>query len=148
MFVSFVNSIGFQAAVLVSLGALLDAAQLMTPETLEGARPLVERPDGVRVGAIEHVAALAAYLDQAHFAEHAKVLRNRRLLELEAPDDIPYGALLERKEIENLSTTWLGDSVEGVGSGGGSRHGLIIHSHTGICQAPLTCCCVSCDWQA
>src|SRR5215472_2029215 len=74
MFVSFVNSIGFQAAVLVSLGALLDAAQLMTPETLKGPRPLVERPDGVRVGAIEHAAPLAAYLDQADFAKHAKVL--------------------------------------------------------------------------
>jgi hypothetical protein len=45
------------------------------------------------------------------------------LLQLEAPDDIPYRALLERKEAENLSTTWLGDSVEGVGSGRGSRHG-------------------------
>jgi len=121
MFVSFVSSLGFQA--LVSLGALLDADQLMTPETLERARPFVERPDGVRVGAIEHAAALAAYLNQADFAEHAKVLRNRRLLQLEAPDDIPYGALRERKETENLSTTWLGDSVEGVGSGGGSRHG-------------------------
>jgi hypothetical protein len=123
MFVSLVNWIGFSAALLLSLGALLDAAQLMTPETLKRTRPVVERPDGFRVRAIEHAAALATYLDQADFAEHAKVLRDRRLLEIEAPHDVPYGALLKRKKIENLSTTWLGDGVEGIGSGGGPRHG-------------------------
>ena len=81
----------------------------MTPEALEGARPFVERPEGFRVGAIEHAAAVAAHVDETGLAEHAKVLRDRRLLEVQAVHDVPDRALLKRKKIENLSPTWLGD---------------------------------------
>jgi len=121
MLISFANWIG--TVVLSRLGALLDAAQLLTPEALEGARPFVKRPDGFRVGAIEHTPAVAAHVDETGFAEHAKVLRDRRLLQLQTVHDVPDRALLERKKTENLSPTWLGDGVEGVGGGGGSGHG-------------------------
>jgi hypothetical protein len=55
------------------LSTFLDAMQLMLPEALKGARPLVERPDGFRVGSIEHPAALAAHVDQANVSKDAKV---------------------------------------------------------------------------
>src|SRR5215472_18246038 len=123
MFTSSVKGITFRTAVLFSLGAVLDAPQLMTPKARIGARPFVERPDGFRVGAIEHAAAVAARVDETGLAEHAKVLRDGRLLELQAVHDVPDPTLRERKKVENLSPTWLGDGVESVGSGGGARHG-------------------------
>jgi len=123
MFTSSVNGIRFRTTVLFGLGAVLDAAQLMTPEALEGARPFIERPDGFRVGAIEHPAAVAASVDETGLAEHAKVFRDGRLRELQAVHDVPDRTLLTRKKVENFSPTWLGDGVESVGGGGGARHG-------------------------
>src|SRR5229473_3370436 len=39
----------------------------------------VKRPDRLRVGSIEHPAAVAPHVDQAHLEQHSEVLRHRRL---------------------------------------------------------------------
>ena len=57
---------------LFALGALLDATELVLPVALELARPFVERADGLGVGAIEHLAAVAPHVDEADVAQHAR----------------------------------------------------------------------------
>src|SRR5271154_3122574 len=62
-------------------GALFDAAELMAPEALEGAGPVVQRADGIGVGAIKHAAAVAANVNEADVAKHAEMVGHGRLLE-------------------------------------------------------------------
>src|SRR5579864_502154 len=111
------------ALALGALGALLDAAQLVPPEALELARPVVERPERIGVGAVEHPAPVAAHVDQADVAEHAEVLRDGRLLDAQAGRDLPDRTLLEREKAQDLPAPRFGDRVEGVRGGGGARHG-------------------------
>jgi len=63
------------------------------------------------------------------------VFRDGGLFEAESVDDITDGALIESEKREYIAAARLGDGVEGVGGGGGTRHGETIHSHMGICQA-------------
>jgi hypothetical protein len=48
-------------------GAFLDAGELVAPVALEGRGPIVERTDSVGVGAVKHLAAVAADVDEADF---------------------------------------------------------------------------------
>jgi hypothetical protein len=86
----------------------------------------MERPDRLGVGAIKHLAAVAADVNQANFEEHTEVLRDRRLREIKSGDDVVYRALLRYEEAENVAAARFGHGVEGVGGGGGARHGRII----------------------
>jgi hypothetical protein len=58
----------------ISLGTFFDASQLMPPEALEGACPLMEGPDGLRIGAIDLVPTVATQVNQAHVSQDAEVL--------------------------------------------------------------------------
>src|SRR5215469_16879879 len=70
---------GLLTLTLAGLRPLLDAGELVLPMAFEGARPVMQRSDGAGVGAVEHLAAVAANFDQADFEQNAKVLRNGRL---------------------------------------------------------------------
>src|SRR6266849_1775798 len=106
----------------------------MLPVALEFACPLMQRADGFGVEAIHHLTALATDGDQADVAENAEVLGNGGLFEVHAGDDFGDGAFLQGEEAENVAAAGLGDGVEGVGRGGGERHGWRIHTYMGICQ--------------
>src|SRR6266545_4560430 len=69
-------------------GPLLHAGQLMPPEPLEDARPVVQRAYRVGVGAIEHLAPFPSRVDEAHMAQYFEVLRDGRLPQAEVGDDI------------------------------------------------------------
>jgi len=56
--------------------ALLDAFQLMPPEAFEDPRPLVQRPNGLRVRAVKHAPSLAPHVHKPDFAQNPKVLGN------------------------------------------------------------------------
>jgi len=106
----------------------------MLPELLEGVGPLVQRADGVGVGAIEHAAAVAANVDEVDVAKNAEMLGDGGLFDAQARDDIADGAFLKGQEGEDIAAARFGDGVEGVGGGGGARHKRRIHTHMGICQ--------------
>jgi hypothetical protein len=106
----------------LGFGAFLDSAELVAPKALEGFGPLMERTEGFGLGAIEHVAAVAADGDQADVFEDAEVLGDAGLFEAERVYDVAYGALLESQEGEDSAATRFCDSVESVGGGGGARH--------------------------
>src|ERR1700722_11763256 len=106
-----------------ALGEVFDAVELMAPVALKGGSPLVEGADGVRVGPIKHVAAVAADADEADVFEDAQVLRDRRLLDAEGVDDFVDRAFLKDEVVQDVAAARFGDSVEGVGGCGGARHG-------------------------
>jgi len=117
---------GILFGLLAGLRAFLYASQLMRPVTFKRAGPFMERPDRLGVGAIKHLAAVAADVNQANFEQHAEVLGDGGLREMESGDDVVYGALLGYEERENVAPAGFGDGVEGVGGGGGARHERII----------------------
>ena len=106
----------------------------MLPEALELPGPFVERLDGLGIGAVELLAAVAADADEADVAENAEMFGHGGLFEAEAGDDSTDGLLVESEEEEDLAAARFGDSVESVGGGRGARHGGRIHAHMGICQ--------------
>ena len=81
----------------VLLGTILDAVQLTPPEAFECAGPFMKRPDRFGIGSIEHLAALAANVNQADVAQYPKMFRDRRLLQAQDLDDIAHGAFLRCK---------------------------------------------------
>src|SRR5258708_39206339 len=91
------------------LGAFLDAVQVMPPETLELAAPLVERPDRLGVGAIEHLAPVAAHADEADVAQHAEVLRDGGLPDAQGGRDVSHRPLPESEIAQDLPAPRLGD---------------------------------------
>src|SRR5256885_17115143 len=98
----------------------------MLPEFLERTGPLVQRPDGLCIQAIVHVAPLSPRSNQPDVLEHGKVLGHGGLLHLKREDDLVDGTFLQREEIENVAAARFGHSVEGVGSGSSSCHVLNI----------------------
>lgn len=86
----------------------------MLPEAFELARPLVQRSDFLRVGSIEHLAAITPHVDQSNIPQHPKVLRYGRLLQPESRHNLPDRALLEREVVQYLASARLGYGVEGV----------------------------------
>jgi hypothetical protein len=111
---------------LAGLCPLFHAGKLMPPVSLERASPFMQRPNRIGVGAIEHLAAVAAHVNEANFEQYAEVLGDGRLRQLKSGDDVVYGALLRYKEAENVATAGFGHGVKGVGGGGGARHERII----------------------
>src|SRR6266849_1419607 len=111
---------------LAGLRAFLHASKLMPPVSLECAGPFMQWPDSLGVGAIEHLSALPSYIHKTDFQQHPQMFGNRRLRQIESGDDVVDGALLDYEERENVAPAGFCHGVEGVGSGGGARHGRII----------------------
>jgi hypothetical protein len=103
-------------------GAFLHAVKLVTPEALEGLGPLVHGLERLGVGAVEAMAAVSAHAHQAHTAQHAEVLRDRRLIEPDGYHNLAYVALVRGQKGEDLAAARLGDGVEWIGGGCGSRY--------------------------
>jgi hypothetical protein len=122
-----------------AFGQLLDLVELVAPEAFKGGGPLVERADGVGVGFVEHVAAVAADAYQANVLENAEVLGDGRLFEAEAIDDFVYGALLKCEVIQDVAATGFGDGVEGIGGCGGARHGFNIFPYRNMSRGKFEC---------
>ena len=61
-------------------------------------------------------------MNQAHLAQHAQVLGNRRLVEADRDHDVADLAFAYRKKTQNLAPARFGDGIEGVRCGGGSCH--------------------------
>ena len=94
----------------------------MLPEALEGSGPLVQRADAFRIGAIKHAPSLASYANQSDMPQNAKVLGNGWLRQAQVNDDVGHGALPEGQVAQDFAAAWFSDSVEGIGSRGGTRH--------------------------
>ena len=86
----------------------------MTPVLLEYSRPLVKRTNRVRVGAIEHLPAIAPEAHEPDVPQHLEVLGHRRLTELEVRHDVADVTFLGRKVDEDVATLSFSDRVEDV----------------------------------
>src|SRR6185503_5923619 len=106
----------------------------MTPVLLEDAGPFVKGANCVRVGAVEHLPAVAPDIHQADVPQDPQVLRHRRLAEIELRDDVADVTLLRREVDEDVAALGFGDRVEDVRGRCGTRHGRELYSHYGICQ--------------
>jgi hypothetical protein len=105
-----------------TLGSLLDTAQLVMPESLERFRPLVQRPESVRIRPVEHSSAITSDAHKSHLSEHLQMLGNRRLPKPEAYYDFPHGSLLDCQVAEDFPPARLGNRIESVRSCCGTRH--------------------------
>jgi hypothetical protein len=104
-------------------GAFLDTIQLVLPVALESGGPFVEGANGIGVGAVELLTALAAHPDEAYVAEDLEVLGDGGLGYSDGGDDVVDRVLIGGEEDEDLATAGFGYGVEGVGGGGGTGHG-------------------------
>jgi hypothetical protein len=106
----------------------------MTPVLLENSRPLVERANRLRVGAVEHLATVAAKAHQTDVPQHLEMLRHRRLTEIEVVDDVADVTLLRREVDEDVAALSFSDRIEDVRCRRSARHERELYSHHGICQ--------------
>jgi hypothetical protein len=106
----------------------------MTPVLLEYPCPLVQRANGVRVGAVEHLASVAPEAHEADMTQHLEVLRDRRLTEIEVRDDVADVTFLRREVDEDVATLSFSDGVEDVRCRCSAGHSRGLYSHHGICQ--------------
>lgn len=110
----------------------------MAPETLEGLRPVVERPDRLDIGAVVHLPPLAPRVHQTDVAEHLEVFRDRGLSEIERRDQVADGPFAGRQVHQDVAAAGFGDGIEDVRVRGGARHGLNYIPIT-ECVKPLSC---------
>ena len=94
----------------------------MTPVLLEYPRPLVKRTNRVRVGAIEHLPAIAPEAHEPDVPQHLEVLGHRRLTELEVRHDVADVTFLRREVDEDVATLRFSDRVEDVGCRRSASH--------------------------
>ena len=98
----------------------------MPPQLLKRAGPLVQRPDGMGVRAIQHALAVSSSADEPDVAEHAQVLGYRGLWTVELFDEIADRPFLECEQRQNLTPPRLSHGIENVGGGCGACHSAII----------------------
>src|SRR6266513_2721544 len=96
----------------------------ITPVALERFRPFMKRPDGLRVGSIEHPAAVAPHVDQAHLEQHPEVLRHRRLRHPQRIHNLSHRPLLQRQIVQNFPPPRLRHGIERIRGCRCSCHGL------------------------
>ncbi len=106
----------------------------MTPVLLEYPGPLVKRANRVRIGAVEHLATVAAKAHQTDVPQHLEVLRHRRLTEIEVRDDVADVTFVRREVDEDVAALSFSDGVEDVRCRRGAGHSRELYSHHGICQ--------------
>ncbi len=119
-------------------GAFLDPAELLTPEALERAGPLVQGPERPGVRAIEHPTSVATCPHETDVAQHAQMLRDRRLRQSERSHDLAHRALVGRQKVEDRPAPGFCDSVERIRARGGARHCLIIFLYGNVSRRLFT----------
>src|SRR5262245_12706072 len=108
------------------LGTLFDAVELMAPKLLERFGPVVNTLELLGVEPVQALPPLLVHRDEADFAEHAEMLRHRRLRQRHGCDHGSYGQRsAPREQPDNLSPPRFGDGVEYVGCRSSPRHELI-----------------------
>ena len=118
-------------------GAFFNAIQLVFPEAFKLAGPLMERPDGFGVRAVEHAAAVAAYVNEVGFEQDTQMLGDRRLFEAQVRRNFADRVFPQGEVVQDFPAARLGNGIEDVGNNRGARHEARIHSHMGICQEEL-----------
>ena len=99
-----------------------DAPELPAPMLSEHAGPIVYRFECLGVRSIQDPPAVAPQGDEVDISEHVQVLRDRRLPQLECLGDFADRPFIGRDELEDLSTTRFGNSVERIRCGQGAGH--------------------------
>jgi hypothetical protein len=117
------DGLGILFGFLAGLGAFFDTSELMIPVTFKPAGPFMQRADGVGVGTVKHLTALPSHIHKADLKQNAEVLGDGRLRQIKGGDDIVDRALLGYEKRENVAAARFGHGIEGVGGGGGARHG-------------------------
>jgi hypothetical protein len=70
--------------------------------------------------------SIPADIHESDFEKHSEVLGDGGLRHVEAVNDVSNGSFLGSEKGEDVASARLGDGVEGIGGGGGSRHAVII----------------------
>lgn len=86
----------------------------MTPQPFKRASPLMKRPNGLSIGAVKNLAAIAPGADESHFVQHTQVLGYRWLLKSERHDDIANRTLSLCQKTKNGAAARFRHGVEGV----------------------------------
>ena len=76
----------------------------------------MQGPNRLRVGSIEHLAAIAAYADEANVSQDPEVLRNGGLRQAQAGRNVPDRTLPQREIAQYFAPPGLGNRVEGIRS--------------------------------
>src|SRR3954453_13459276 len=82
----------------------------------------MQRLDGLRIRAVKLMPSVAPHVHQAHVAQHAQVLGDGRLVELDQRNDIADRELLDHQQTENLPAPGFRHRVEYIRSCRGPRH--------------------------
>lgn len=121
------GGIGGRQDASAACGPLGDAGELVAPESLEAARPVVDHLELPWFEPIDPLAPAARDRDDAHLSENRQVLGDGGLGQVEGLDQGGDGLLaVACQMLDDLAAAGLGDGVEGVGMDGGAWHGDIV----------------------
>src|SRR5690606_10659291 len=84
--------------------------------------PIVHGFELLRLEMIEAMLTLLLNRDEARLAEHAQMLGDRGLGNLQAVDELADGVLATSQDLDNRASAGLRDRIEHVGGGGDSGH--------------------------
>ena len=118
-----------------------EPVQAGAPHFPVGLKPLVELDQRFKAKAVEALLAVGADGNQTGIAQHAKLLRNRRLCHGEPSDQGVHGLLSVEQLVEDLPAAPLRDDFEGF-SGDHSSSMLqqiyVCQGIYGVCQRPCS----------
>lgn len=100
----------------------------------------MQRPDGFDIGAIEHLTAIPAQVDQSDVAQHLEVLRDGGLAQSKLDGDVGDRPLARREEQQDVAPADLGNGIEYVSGSGGTGHGAIIFLLQNMSSMPMWEC--------
>lgn len=108
----------------LGLGPLLDAVELVLPQSLELARPVVHGPQLLRLEAIHTFSATPGGRHEANVPEHREVLGDAGLSDAQFLNELPHHPLTTPgQDLQDLAPAWLADGSERVAGGRGTGHG-------------------------
>jgi hypothetical protein len=113
---------------------LLHSNQLVLPVAFEGRGPLMKWAYRFGVGAVQFLSSLAAHPNQPYITQHAQVLGDGGLFQMEGSHNLSDRALGPGKIAQNLSPAGLSNRVERIRSSACSCHDETLHADISICQ--------------
>src|SRR5215211_2523617 len=110
-----------------ALRALLNAAELMAPMLFEFLSPIMHRLEPLGLQLIQPLLALLSHGNDADFAKHPQMLRDRRLWNSQAHNQSTNGQCpFVGEDVDDLSPPGLGNGVKHIGSRRSARHATFI----------------------